>query len=52
MLNFLNLGLDLGIVSNSKELESILRENGYEGKVEAVDYEGIVAMYGGVRCSS
>jgi len=45
MINFLNAGNNT-IISVHKDLENILKKHGYKGKVEFVEYSGILKMYG------
>ncbi|KAJ5078011.1 arginine deiminase [Anaeramoeba ignava] len=56
MLNFLNLGIGSDgkaiIISVHPDLEKVLREAGFEGIVDYVDYSGITAMYGAAHCST
>lgn len=45
MINFLHVGNNT-IISVHKELEGVLKKNGFQGKVEFVEYSGILKMYG------
>lgn len=45
MINFLNIGNNT-IISVHKDLGKKLKEHGFDGKVEFVEYKGILKMYG------
>jgi arginine deiminase len=54
--NFLNLGRNSKgtntILGINKDLEKAIREAGFDGQVETIDFSGITSMYGGVHCST
>jgi arginine deiminase len=55
-VNVLHLGRDPAgkgkLLTMNADVEKALRQHGFDGKVTTVDFSGIAAMYGGVRCSA
>jgi N-dimethylarginine dimethylaminohydrolase len=55
-LNFLHLGKNAKgentILATNRDVEKAIKEAGFVGHVETIDFTGISTMYGGVHCSS